>query len=138
MASGWIKWLVSPRPRLPELSLLVLRAGFGLSMALGHGLPKLSQLSGFTANVAQMGFPLPAVFGPAAALSELFGGLLLALGLFTRAAAASVLITMLVAAFWVHANDPFQKKELAFAYALVALFFVFYGPGKRSVDAAIA
>lgn len=138
MAKGrLLKHLSNPRPYYPDLALALLRVGFGLALALGHGLAKFGNLDGFSSNVAKMGFPLPQVFGPAAAASELLGGLLLAIGLFTRPAALCILITMLVAGFWAHANDPFQKKELAFAYALVALFFVLFGPGSKSVDKAL-
>lgn len=137
MANNLIKRLVDTRPYYGDLAVALLRVGFGLSMAFAHGLAKVGNLSGFTQNVAKMGIPLPALFGPAAALSEFVGGLLLAIGLFTRPAALCLLITMLVAALWVHADDPFQKKELALAFALVALFFLLYGPGRKSVDAAV-
>jgi putative oxidoreductase len=46
-----------------------------------------------------------------------------------------VLVTMLVAAFHVHATDPFSKKELALAYATAALAILLAGPGRLSLDA---
>jgi putative oxidoreductase len=68
-------------------------------------------------------------------LSEVLGGLLLALGLFARPAAACVAVTMLVAAFVVHAGDPFGRRELALAYACVAIGVLLAGPGRYSLDA---
>lgn len=84
-----------------------------------------------------MKFPLAEVLGPSAALSEFAGGLLVALGLFTRPAAASVLLTMLGAAFVVHGDDPFARKELALAYAVAALALVIAGGGRWSVDGVV-
>lgn len=122
-------------PRTTELGLLVLRVWFGAVLAFGHGLAKVTDLSGFTEKVGAMGMPLPGLLGPAAALSELLGGLLMVLGLFTRPASAMVLVTMLVAAFHVHAADPFIKKEFALAYAVAALVTLIAGAGRTSLDA---
>ena len=127
----------SPSPQGADAALLVLRLAFGLGIALGHGLGKIGNLGGFIGNVARQGVPLPEVLGPAAALSELVGGILLAIGLFTRPAAVFVLATMLVAGFHIHAADPFPKKELAFAYAFVSIALLLAGPGRFSLDARI-
>ena len=94
-------------------------------------------LGKFIKSVTKQGFPLPEVMAPIAMLSELLGGLLLAFGLFTRPAATFVIATMLGAAFQAHAHDPFSKKELALAYALVAAVLLVTGPGRYSLDARI-
>jgi putative oxidoreductase len=120
-----------------DAALAAIRIFAGTTLALAHGLGKVSDLSRFTASVARRGFPLPELLGPAAALSEFAGGLLLALGLLTRPAATMVLVTMTVAAFGVHGGDPFKKKELALLYGSVALMFVIAGPGRYSADARI-
>ena len=120
-----------------DKGLLVLRVGFGLTLAFGHGVNKLFSLGKFMRSVERHGFPLPEVMAPLAMLSELAGGILLALGLATRPAATFVIATMLGAAFMAHANDPFSKKELALAYALVAFVLFVTGPGKHSVDAKL-
>jgi putative oxidoreductase len=115
--------------------ILVVRAWFGLLLAFNHGLGKFDDLAGFSAKVADKGIPLAGLLGPAAATSELIGGLLFALGLFSRMAALFMLVTMLVAAFVIHAADPFSKKEFALAYAMAALAVLVAGPGKFSLDA---
>jgi len=130
-----LRSLLGPAPVSTDAALLVLRLAFGLALALAHGLSKVSDLPKFTAGVAARGMPLPELLGPLAALSEFAGGLLLAVGLFTRPAALFVLVTMLVAAFHVHAADPFQKKELSLAYAFVAIVLLLAGPGRYSLDA---
>lgn len=120
-----------------DAAALLLRVAFGLTLALVHGLKKLRDPRDFISHVAK-GFPAPELLGWAAMLSEFAGGLLLALGLFTRSAATSVAVTLLVAAVKVHAADPFAKKELALAYACVGLAFAIGGPGRHSIDAFIA
>lgn len=120
-----------------DAAALVLRVTFGLSLALMHGLNKLRAPQAFLENVARHGFPAPTLLGWLAILSEFVGGLLLALGLFTRSAAASIAATLLIAAFKVHGNDPFAKKELALAYAVVGLAFLLSGPGRYALDAVL-
>jgi putative oxidoreductase len=132
----WARWLTATSD--PSLGLLVLRLAFGLSLALAHGLPKLLNPAGLIGALAKGGFPLPEVFGWAAIGAELVGGLLLAIGLLTKPAAALVLTTMAVAVLDAHAADPFRKKELALAYGTVALVLLFTGPGRWAVDARLA
>lgn len=116
---------------------MLVRVCFGATLALAHGLGKVSDLGKFIGGLEGRGFPLPGLFGPAAALSEFLGGLLVAIGLFARPAALFVAITMLVAALHVHGGDPFQKKELALAYAVAALAVLIAGPGRYSLDARL-
>ncbi len=126
--------LASATPWAYDLAFLALRLAFGSALALSHGLGKLEAPDHFILGLAKRGFPLPAMFGWAALLSEFAGGILIALGLFTRPAAAFVLITLTVAALDIHAGDPFAKRELALAYAAVALTLLIAGPGRFSLD----
>ena len=121
-------------PRGHDAALLLLRLGFGTALALANGLPKAGNPERFIQGLVARGFPAPTFFGWAALLSELVGGLLLALGLLTRPAALLVLVTMVVAAFLIDAVDPFGKRELALAYATVALAVLVAGPGRYSLD----
>ncbi len=132
------KRLARQHPLASDLGLLVLRVWFGLTMAIVHGYGKLMNLGEFSAKVAKLGLPLPSVLGPAAGLSEFLGGILLAIGLATRISAATLIITMSVAAFVVHASDPFQRKELAFCYGIAALALLLMGPGRFSADARLS
>ena len=52
-------------------------------------------------------------------------------------AAVPLLVTMLVAAFVVHADDPWGKKEFALLYAIPALSLIFTGGGRFSLDQVI-
>lgn len=117
-----------------DWGLLSLRVFAGLALALAHGTGKIPPSAGFVEGVAGMGFPAPLVFAWAAGLAESAGGLLLALGFFTRPAAFFVLVNMLVASFLMQAGDPFLERELALLYSFVAFFYLLAGPGRLSLD----
>ena len=89
-----------------DLALLLLRVGFGLGMALAHGLPKVLALvagdPSFPQGVARLGFPYPYLFAWISALTELLGGICIALGLLTRGFAGLNAFNMVVAAFVRH------------------------------------
>ena len=72
---------------------------------------------------------------------ELAGGILVALGLFTRPAAFLASGMMAVAYFMAHASGGLMpivnKGELAVVYCFIFLFIFFYGPGRYSLDAMI-
>lgn len=125
------------REPLLSLGLLVLRAGTGLLMATQHGLPKLLEFS-----ERASGFADPLGLGSSVTLSlaifaELFCACLVILGLGARLAAVPLICTMLVAAFIVHGDDPFAKKELAMLYLVPLVTLLFIGPGQYSVDRVI-
>ncbi|HNP07799.1 MAG TPA: DoxX family protein [Cyclobacteriaceae bacterium] len=113
-----------------DAGLLVLRVGAGLLLAFGHGLGKMPPSEGFIGGVEKLGFPMPVFFAWMAGLSEFFGGILIALGLFTRPAAFLVTCTMATAAFLRHADDPFGTKEKALLYFVIGIFFFLSGGGK--------
>jgi putative oxidoreductase len=124
--------------RAHAFGLLLLRLGAGAFMLVGHGLPKVLT---FAEKAAKFADPLHigsrASFTLAAS-AEALGAALVALGLFTRPAAASVVVTMLVAGLLQHAHDPFARKELALLYAVAFAAVLLTGPGPLSLDAWIA
>ncbi|MHB1923007.1 MAG: DoxX family protein [Chitinophagaceae bacterium] len=116
-----------------SFGLLLLRIALGAFM-LTHGLPKWR-------NFTQLSAQFPSVFGftPRRSLelsifAEVFCSVLIILGLFTQFAAIPLLITMIVAAFFIHRQDPFVKKELAMMYGTISLFLFFSGGGVLSLD----
>lgn len=125
------------RPLTVDGGLLLLRFWLG-GMMIYHGWGKVPPSEKFLAGVVEMGFPMPEVFGWAAALSEFGGGILLVLGLLSRPAALFGAATMAVAGFIRHADDPFGKKELAFAYLVLHLIVVLTGPGRIALDSLLA
>jgi putative oxidoreductase len=123
---------------LQTAALTLMRVGTGLMMAT-HGYAKIfgGRMDGFTNAVGDMGFPVPVLFAWLAALSELVGGVLLALGLGTRISAFLIAGTMVVAAFIRHGADPFSDKELALLYLVVTLYFTACGGGRWALDRGI-
>lgn len=121
-----------------DMSLAVLRVFIGLTMAFGHGLGKLPPPEMLVNGLKSMGLPAAEFFAWAAALAEFIGGILLAIGLLTRPAALSIVITMAVAAFVAHGSDPFSGKEMALLYFFTSLFFMMFGAGRWSVDQMLA
>lgn len=123
-----------PQPILPDIGLLLMRVSLGAMMLFSHGLGKIDRLS---ADPIQFADPIGV--GPAASLwlavfAEVVCAVLVAVGALTRFAAVPLLITMLVAAFIVHGDDPFKKQEFALLYAVPFLALIFTGPGRLSVD----
>ena len=119
-----------------DLALLLLRVGSGLMM-LSHGWPKLAD---FGDKLTTFKDPLglgPAVSLQLAVFSEFFCAILLVLGLFTRLSLIPLIITMAVAAFIVHAADPFASQEKALLFLLIFVVQLLLGPGKYSIDAQL-
>ena len=102
---------------------------------VGHGVVKLF---GFPAGAAPGQVPLASLFGVAAIL-ELFGGALVALGLFTRPVAFLLSGQMAVAYFMAHAPKSvfpvLNGGEPAILFCFVFLFIAAAGPGAWSLDA---
>lgn len=117
-----------------DVALLITRVAVAFLM-LVHGLPKMEQLFG------DGPIQFPAVLGLSAGISlalavfaEVVCSILILGGLGTRLAAIPLLITMLVAAFYVHSADPFAQKELAILYMIPYVVLLLMGSGRYSLD----
>lgn len=111
------------------MGLFLMRLLAGMMMLTLHGWPKLT---GFTELANR--FPDPIGLGSTVSLSlavfaEVLCAALVVAGIATRAAAVPLVITMLVAAFIVHAGDPWSKKELAILYAITFTAIMLNGGG---------
>lgn len=105
----------------------------------------------FMAHGAQKLFAFPPAEGRSAVewlsfmgfagILELFGGLLLLVGLFTRPVAFILAGQMAVAYFMVHAPRGFwpivNQGELAVLYCWIFLYMMLAGPGPWSLDALL-
>lgn len=128
-----------------SIGLLVLRSVLGLTLA-AHGAQKLfgwfggPGLDETAKGLEGLGFVPGKRAAVLAGLAEGAGGLLLALGLFTPAAATVFVAVMLVAAGSVHFRNGFFAQNGGYEYTLVlaiaALALAFTGPGTLSLDAA--
>lgn len=136
-----MSWLTRRSPLLDDVAFLAVRVSAGGLLAL-HGLSKLRMgTEGFANGLAQKGLPAPTLLAYAATLSELVGGALVLVGLFTRPAAASLFVTMTVAWVTTHAH---QVKlvgtgggvgfEYPFFLSVVFLALTLSGGGRFSLD----
>ena len=124
-----------------SLGLLVLRVVVGAVFA-AHGAQKIFEytLPGTIGSFAGMGIPLPEIAAPFVAFVELIGGILLALGLFTRPVGILLAIDMLVALVAVHLPAGLWVGEGGYEFVAVlgvaALALAFTGAGRFSLDGA--
>jgi len=136
-----VRTLAASSPRAEALGWLLVRACAGLFVA-AHGYTKLaSGLDGFAVGLARKGFPAPFALAACATASELVGGVLVALGLFTRPAAASLTLTMVVAWASTHLGDAVSvgqasggKFEYPFLLSVVFASLALAGAGSISLD----
>ena len=131
----------SVTPRQVDLALLALRVGAGLSMA-AHGYQKVFTygFSGVAKSFEGMGIPMASVAGPAVAVLELAGGILLALGLLTRPIALLLVFDMIGAMAFAHIQNGFfapKGVELTLLFAVSFLALAIAGAGSYSVDGAL-
>lgn len=126
--------LFSTRPLATNFALLILRIASGGMMAYSHGWGKLQKVL-----EGNLSFGNPIGIGEEASLiltvfAEFFCGILVVLGLFTRAALIPLIITMMVAVFIVHADDPFSKMEFGLLFLAPYIVLFLTGPGNYSLD----
>ena len=117
-----------------DLSLLFLRISFGATMVFSHGLPKLLKY-----NQMKTSFPDPLGIGNSASLiltifAELLCPIFICFGVKVRITTLPIIITMLVAAFIIHAGDPFSKIEFPLLYAFAFIAILISGPGKYTLE----
>lgn len=118
---------------LKDLGLALLRIGSS-ALLLTHGFPKFQKLIS-----GDFEFGDPIGIGPAptlflAVLAEFVCPILIILGFKTRWAALFPAITMVVAAFIVHAQDAIGVKEKALLFLIAFASISLLGAGKYSID----
>ena len=120
-----------------DVVLLILRMGVAALM-LTHGLPKLQMLlaGGEVQFPGVMGLS-PTISLSLAVFAEVIASIFILFGLATRLAAIPLILTMMVAVFMIHANDPFALKELGLLYIFLLIPLLILGSGKFSLDAVI-
>jgi len=126
-------------PRQLNLGLAALRLAVA-TIFIRHGAQKLF-VFGFacvTGAFTQMGVPAPGLMGPLIGLLEFFGGIALAIGLFTRLFALGFVFDMLGAILLVQLKRGFSGYELEFLLLGSSLALFLTGAGGLAVDALLA
>ena len=132
-----IDWPESIAGYLAWLGPLVARVTVGwVFMITGWG--KLNNLPQVIENFAGWGIPFPEIMTPFVSAVEFGGGLLLLLGLFTRIAAAPLIVVMIVAIISAKRQEIDSLDALLgfeeFSYMAMFLWLAIAGPGLVSVD----
>ena len=124
--------------------LLVIRLYWGLSF-VGTGWGKLHNLEKVSSYFASLGIPAPHLNAIMAASTETLGGLLLALGLFSRFASVALIGVMCVAYATAERealNAIFSDTDkftgaTPFLFLYAAVLVLAFGPGRLAVDALL-
>jgi len=121
--------------RLQPLALFVMRLSLGVIM-VAHGYQNtFRHLHDHVHLVASLG--LPAWLGYVSSFTELLGGLLILVGLFTRPAAFAVCIDLVVAIWKIHWHNGLMAEhgyEFPLAIATIAFALIFFGGGQIAID----
>jgi len=137
--------LIQAASSLQSPFLLAVRLYWGWQFAR-TGWGKLGNLDHVTYFFTSLGIPAPGLMAPCIATLEFAGGILLALGLGSRAIALLLTGDMLVAylladreALFSIFSDPGKFSGAApYTHLFAALLVLIFGPGKFSLDAVFA
>ena len=141
---------VTPRPRLiipalggvyaalHESAETILRFAAG-ALLVTHGYGKILNPFGASGMVESLGFYPGALWSPLLAATEFFGGILVAIGLFTRPAAFAAMIVLAVTVYFhgVVQGEGLGGAEKSILWTLILFFFVLRGANSHSVDARL-
>jgi len=124
--------------------LLFVRLYWGWQLAQS-GWGKLHNLPGVTEFFTKLGLPLPGLTAVGISSLEFFGGILLALGLFSRPLCLVLTVNMIMAyvtadreALLSFFSDPgkFYNAD-PYTFLAASVLVLVFGPGKVSVDALL-
>jgi putative oxidoreductase len=121
--------------------LLFVRLYWGIQLAQS-GWGKLHNLAGVTEFFTTLGLPAPGFTALAISCLEFFGGILFALGLFSRPLSLVLTINMLMAyitadrvALFSFFSDPDKFSAAApFVFLVASIIVLLFGPGYFSLD----
>ena len=91
----------------------------------------------FHALLVRNYFPMPTVAAYVSAGAQVLCGILFMLGLFTRPAAAIMVINFVVALTMVHWGQVYPRQFLALMMLCTSIFLLLHGPGRAALDNVI-
>jgi putative oxidoreductase len=124
--------------------LLFVRLYWGVQL-IQSGWGKLHRLNDVTEFFGSLHLPMPAQMALAISLLEFFGGIFLAIGLWSRLTALVLTINMLMAyitadreALFSIFSDPDKFYAAApYTFLIASLLILIFGPGRIAVDSLI-
>ncbi|ABX03118.1 MAG TPA: DoxX family protein [Herpetosiphon sp.] len=122
----------------PGFGIAILRIVVGFIFFM-HGLDKFNGgIEGTAGFLTSLGIPAPTFMAILLIATELIGGIMLMLGLFTRYVAVAEAIAMVVALVTVHLDAGFSSREGGYEYVLAliaaSVALVLLGSGSLALD----
>ncbi|KPL92023.1 DoxX family protein [Herpetosiphon geysericola] len=122
----------------PGFGIAILRIVVGFIFFM-HGLDKFNGgIEGTAGFLGSLGIPAPTFMAVLLIATELIGGIMLMLGLFTRYVAVAEAIAMVVAWVTVHSSNGFSSQNGGYEYVLAligaSLALVLLGSGSLALD----
>ncbi len=124
--------------RMTPIMEAALRVLAGLLLVV-HGVDKIADPFGMVAMVESLGFEPGEFWSPLLAGTEFFGGILIALGLFTRPAALAGAIVLAVTVYFhgMVMDEGLTGMEKSLLWMMILLFFSMRGASAYGIDSRL-
>ena len=134
MSSPWID--LTPLGRFEDFALLICRFGTGvfLTHEVMDNIVDAGRMNEFVTFVSAAGIAPAGFWAPVSVYTQFLAGALAILGLFTRWAGAIIVVTFIVALYFVHWNQSLREWWPALSLILIGLIFLTRGAGSISLD----
>jgi len=123
---------------LREGAETLLRVVAGLALVT-HGWGKITNPFGAAGMVESLGFYPGEFWSLMLAVTEFFGGILIAIGLLTRPASIAAMFVLLVTVYfhWIVRSEGYAGAEKSILWAAIFFYFAIRGGNRHSVDARL-
>jgi uncharacterized membrane protein YphA (DoxX/SURF4 family) len=130
-----MKKFFSPSPLWQQKGISIIRIIVGLFL-IYHGweIFDSATMNEYLKYDNFKGSSYPSFMVYAGKAGELIAGFLLLIGWLTRLASVAIIITFLYISFFVGHGKIWYEDQHPFLFVLLALVFIFTGPGKWSID----
>lgn len=129
-------WQMKRLARWSDLTLLALRvvSGAFLIHETCDNVTSAARMKEFAQFLGQFGFPLPHLTAPLSVAVQFGCGVLLILGIATRAAGLLIAANFAIAVYMVHWNEPPRGWWPALVLVFLGLHFATAGSGRFGLD----
>ena len=131
-----MNWKLNGLARYSDITLLLLRLVTGALLVheTWDNITRAARMREFAGFLGQFGFPLPHLLAPLSVAAQFGAGVLLILGLATRAAGVLIAANFAVAVTMVHSAEPFRGWWPALILVVLGLHFAAAGSGRFGLD----